>query len=492
MIPRKPVAAAITVATLTLAGSIVLSDPAPATKRAPKPATDQLTVPIVKVEKGPLQASVNLKGTFAAADMTEIILRPEIWGSSTGSFNVLSAVEPGTAVKRGDVLVTLQTEKIDRAIREAEAEQRNSEVALRLAEEELPALDKMVPLEMADAQRNKRNADDDLKKFLQIDRPMAEDLARFMVTNAEHFLEYAQEELKQLQKMYRSKDLTEETEEIILKRQRHQVEMAQFQLKLMTAHRDQALKVDLPRREQSMRENALKQAIALDKTQATLPLGLSQKRLALQKLRYEYEKSAKHLRDLKKDRELMPVRAPVDGIVYYGKCTKGQWSSSSVTHKLQRGGTLQTDEVFMTLVSARPLLVDATVEEKDLHWLKIGAHGKATPVGYPDIHLSVELTTLSSVPDGSSFSAVFKVEADHAAEAIVPGMSATIKIIAYRNDEALTLPASAVFSDDDEEHHVYQPGTNKKIAVRVGKTSGDRIEILDGLREGDAVLASKP
>jgi multidrug efflux pump subunit AcrA (membrane-fusion protein) len=482
----KHTAAGLTLAVLFLAASAALSDPAPAAKMK----TDHAAA-TVKVEKGPLHATLSLKGIFAAAEMTEIILRPEVWASGLGGFSVLSAVEPGTAVKKGDVLVTLQTDKIDRAIREAEAEQRAAEVSLRLAEEELPALERSTPLELAEAQRSKQHADEDLKKWVDVDRPLAVESAERMVKNARHYLEYAQEELKQLQKMYRSKDLTEETEEIILKRQRHQVEMAEFMVRSMLVHRDQQLKVDLPRRDQSIRDNVAKLAIALGKAQASLPLALVHKRLALEKLRYEYDKSAKHLRDLKKDRELMPVRAPADGVVYHGKCTKGQWNSAQVTPKLQRGGSLQAEDVFMTVVSARPLVVNATVEEKELHWLKVGARGKAVPVGYPDLRLPVELTSLSAVPESAgTWAAVFKVEADNAA--IVPGMNCTVKVVAYRNEAALTLPSSAVFSDDDEEHYVYRPGSTKKVLVRVGKTAGDRTEILEGLREGDTVLASKP
>jgi hypothetical protein len=32
----------------------------------------------------------------------------------------------------------------------------------------------------------------------------------------------------------------------------------------------------------------------------------------------------------------------------------------------------------------------------------------------------------------------------------------------------------------------------QKRAVRVGLTSGERVEILEGLAEGEAILASKP
>jgi multidrug efflux pump subunit AcrA (membrane-fusion protein) len=483
-------AAALALPALLLTVTAVLPDdpkPAPGAKAAKAPAGAT-----VKVERGPFKATVSLKGVFAASEMAEVVLRPEAWGSTGGGFVIVSAVEPGTAVKKGDVLVTLQTDKIDRAIRELEAEQQVGQVALRLAEEELPVLEKSTPLEMASAERLKKQADEDLKKFLETDRPLAEAVANNMVRNSEFFLLYAKEELKQLQKMYRNKDLTEETEEIILKRQRHQVEMSEFSLKTATIKRDQTLKIDLPRQEQSARDNAVKQTLALEKARSALPLTLSQKRLALAKLKYEHDKGAERLANLKKDRELMPVRSPADGIVYHGKCVNGVWNSATVTPKLQRGGSLSADEVFMTVVTARPMVVDANVDEKDLHWLKSGARGTAVPAGFPDLRLPVELAHLSAVPQSAgSFAAVFKVDAAKVPAAVVPGMACAVKVVAYRNDGALTLPSSAVFCDDDEEHHVYRPGGDK-VPVQVGKTSGDRTEILGGIKEGDEVLASRP
>jgi multidrug efflux pump subunit AcrA (membrane-fusion protein) len=489
MTPSKRLAAALALLSLLLVVAALPSGDGP---KAPPDAKTAKTGagPTVKVEKGPFRATVTLKGTFAPSEMAEVVLRPEAW--TTGGLVVVTAVEPGTAVKKGDVLVTLQTDKIDRAIRELEAEQQMGQLALRLAEEELPVLEKSTPLDLAAAERGKRQADEDLKKFLEVDRPLAEAIANNMVKNSEYFLMYAKEELKQLQKMYRNKDLTEETEEIILKRQRHQVESAEFGLRTATTKRDQTLKVDLPRQEQSDRDAAAKQGLSLEKAKSSLPLTLSQKRLAAAKLRYEHDKGNERLANLKKDREGMTVRSPADGVLYHGKCVHGAWNSATVTPKLQRSGTLTADEVFMTVVKTRPLVVEATVDEKDLHWVKTGMKGTAVPAGFPDLRLPVELAHLSAVPQSAgSFAAVFKVDAARAPEAIVPGMACTVKLVAYRNDTALTLPSSAVFSDDDEEHHVYRPGGDK-VPVQVGKTANDRTEVLGGLKEGDEVLASKP
>jgi HlyD family secretion protein len=326
-----------------------------------------------KVVKGPAKADVSLKGIVEAEQMAEVSVKPEAW---TLPLAVKKAVPHGTSVKKGDVLIQLDLDKIAQAFKDLKAERVLAALAIQQAEEELPVLKKSVPLDLRGAERAAQLADEDLKKFNSVDRPLAEDSAAHAVKRAMHDLEYAKEELRQLQKMCRSKDLTEETEQIILKRQQHAVETAEFALKTATIRREQILNVEMPRRAVALREDAAKLAVALEKARHTLPLLLSQKRLALNKLRYDNERTAEHLAKLERDQEAMTVRAPADGIVYYGRCQNGQWNTATAAAaKLQPGGVVTPDKIVMTVVTPRPFFVHAVVEEKDLHWLHPGMKG---------------------------------------------------------------------------------------------------------------------
>jgi multidrug efflux pump subunit AcrA (membrane-fusion protein) len=456
----------------------------------PKPAT-------VKVEKGTIKVEIPLKGVVEAEQMTELALKPEAW---TSPMTVKKAVEHGTSVKKGDVLVEIDTEKLDQAIRDLRLERDLADLAIRQAQEEWPILEKSLPLDLAQTELAKKQADEDLKRFLDVDRPLMESDAEQMVKSSTFYLESAREELKQLQKMYRDKDLTEETEEIILKRQRHQVEMAEHMLKSSKIRREQTLKIQLPRSEQRMRDNAEKLALSLEKAKNTMRLTLNQKRLALEKLRYEHDKSGDRLKNLERDREMLTVRAPVDGTVYFGKCVHGQWSTISMAAaKLQPGGSLTPSDVFMTIVADKPLFVRATVEEKELHLLRQGLEGKVVPVGYPQRKLSARLVKVSAVPQSAgSFDARVSIEPGKEAPRLMPGMACNVKLVAYRKDGVLTVPVTAVFTEEEDEdvYYVYVPGkkngASQKRTVKLGKTAGKKVEIVEGLREGEEILASKP
>ncbi len=470
--------------------------PKPGKSDAPAVPPAEARPATAKVEKATLKAEATLKGLLEPEQKAEVEVKLKAWSSP---LKIKKIVAHGTAVKKGDVLVELDAEKIDKSIKDTQADHEIARLALRQAEIDFPALEKSLPLDLAAAERAKRHADEDLKKFVEVNRPNSEAAAEHNVKTAAHMLEYAKEELRQLEKMYRSKDLTEETEEIILKRQRHQVESGEFMLKLMTLRRDQILKVDLPRQEQTLRDNAVKQTVNLEKARESLPLAVTQKRLSLAKQRADYARADEKLRDLLADRAAFTVHAPADGVVYYGKFGKGQWSATATSvEKLHDGGSLSTDEVFLTVVRPRPLVLNARVEEKDVAIFHTGLKGKATLTAFPELKLPAEVVELGSVPatPGSFRVKVALTFPDGVyADEVKPGMACAVKFVPFRK-EALSVPAAAVFSDDeDDRHYVYLPsgkGKPTKRAVKVGKTVGGKTEITGGLKEGDEVLLAKP
>jgi multidrug efflux pump subunit AcrA (membrane-fusion protein) len=472
--------------------------PAPAATSSPdgrsKPST-------ARVEKGLFKLEVVLTGVFEAKRMAEVAIRPKTW---TMPLVVDRAIEVGTPVRKGDILVEFDREKIDKALQDAEVEDTLADLTLKQAQEELPSLEKSLPVDLAAAERSRTYADEDLKYFLEVDRPMSERMAHFMVKENVEWLEYSKEELRQLEKMYRSKDLTEETEEIILRRQRFQVEMYEFFLKESELRRDQTLKLELPRREQRTRENLIKQTIDLERARAILPLNVNQKRLNLAKLKHDRAKAAEKLVELRQDREAMTVHAPADGLVYYGHPERGQWpSAAAAAQKLHKWGIISPDEVFLTVVAPRPLDIRATVEEKDLAGLIQPGElrGRVTPTFDPDLNLPARLTSVLPIPrESGKFECIVTVELDDHTP-IKPGMACSVKFVPYRKDDALTVPSSGVFEDDATDgtpvHYVYLAKTEKdgkypKRPVKTGKTTGGKTEIRDGLAEGDEILTSKP
>jgi multidrug efflux pump subunit AcrA (membrane-fusion protein) len=448
----------------------------------------------VKVERGPFTAAVILKGVVQAEKAVELSVRPKAW---SGPLLVKRAVEHGSPVKAGEELVEFDTDKLDLAIRDARQERDLAELAIKQAETELPILEKQAPLDLTTAERQSKQAAEDLTRFLEIDRPLAEESAAFTVKSANFYVQFAKDELDQLRKMYRDKDLTEETERIILKRYEHYLELYEFFLKEAKVMAEETLKVHLPRREKEAKEAVEKTTLALARARDVQPLTVRQKQLALAKLRYDQTKAKDRLAELEADRAALIVKAPTDGLAYYGRQVRGQWMVPAGPQgpPLSGVGPVNPGDVFLTVVTPNKLVVRADAEEKDLPGLKAGLAGRLTPTADPVRRCAAKLARVSAAPLGGKFE--LRVEPDgEAVDGLVPGMTCSVRFVTARKERTLTVPAASVFTDEAEDvKYVYRPvkgGKPEKRTVKVGPASGERVEIVDGLAEGDEILASKP
>jgi multidrug resistance efflux pump len=449
---------------------------------------------VLKVTKKSFKVELSVKGNLEPEGAAEIYFRPEPMANPSNEFTPLiitKVVEHGTHVNKGDVLIAFDTRKIDLILREVKAEKKVLDANLKLAQEELPAAEKAAPVELASAERGKTRAEEDDKYFREIGRAQTERIANFSVKSAEFFLEFEREQLRQLEKMYKSKDLTEETEQIILKRQRHWVDMAERRLKETQISRDYTLNVELPRKEKDLSENIVQKGLALEKFRATQAPTLTQKRQTLAKMLADREKLNDRLHKLERDRARLVLTAPTEGIVYYGRLHRGQWSSAStLAGKLVPNGIAPADETLMTVVRPRPLALRLAIEEKDLHLVKPGLEGKAHPVFQPDVKLKATMARVSSVPSiPGQFEALVNVDLA-GCEALMPGMACTVKFVPYSQKEAIAVPVAAL-SEDGDKHFVtvvHADGNNEKREVITGETNHGYTEILSGLQEGEEIM----
>jgi len=448
--------------------------------------------PTHKVARGTLKAKVQLDAVFESTAMAPIKVETKAWSD----LSVLDAAAHGARVKKGETLVKFDTEKLVEQIRETEQDAPGAVIALDLAVAELANLEQTTPLKTDSTQRAHRIANEDLAYFEKVGRAQREKNSKFSLKSAEQRLEGAREELTQLEKMYKADDLTEETEEIILKRQKFAVEGAELGLESsrLLAERDQ--KTLIPREYEALKSTKRDQDAALTLAEVNLPRTLAKKRLDLDKLKRDQKKADKKLVDLKKDLENLQVTAPMEGLVYYGSCENGKWSGGAqVAKSLAPSGKLTANQVFMTLVDPDKLGLRASATEADLQHLKQGLKGSAAPVSAPDKKLSAKVEEVSFIPapgGGYDVRVSFKKDAD---VRLYPGMNAKVSLGESGNGEVPLAPKEAIFTEG-KKHFAYLPGKDgakpEKRAVKIGESDGKLTEVLEGLADGDKILLTKP
>jgi HlyD family secretion protein len=474
-------------------------EPAPAakpTKDEPAPAAATPPAATYTVKREPFKIQFELDGSFESREMNELVFHPEEWAS----FSVLQAVEHGSRVKKGDVLLEFDSEKIDKAVADLKTELQIAEVALKLSEDQLATLEKSTPMDLESSQRSQRIAEEDNKRYFDDIRPMEIKTADMQVKTSQQQLDNAKEELDQLEKMYKADDLTEETEKIVLKRARNTVERDEFWLKREEFEHNQMMKYLLPRMDEQVKDSLQRRNLAWNKDRVELPLALDRQRLDVARQKVQIARSKERLKNLLADQELMKIKSPVDGYVYYGRCQRGKFSEiASMTETLRRGGSVMPHHVFMTIVQPRPLFVHSTIAEDRLQYIRSGMDGKTSPTGYPDLKLDVTVDEVGKVPMSmGAFDLQFSLDLeDQLSKNILPGMNCKVKLMPYVKSDAVVVPPKLVSTDplDDEKHFVYlqtKDGKSEKHDVTIGKQNDKQMEILKGLSEGDKILLEPP
>jgi len=445
-----------------------------------------------QVERKPLKIEAEVDAVFVANETAEVSLRPETWSS----FKVLKAVKHGSQVKKGDVLVRFDDEKIEKELAEEMLDQQLGELAMMRAEEEFPREKKLMELKFETAKRKHEELLEDYQYYQSTDRPFFLEITNYRFQEAKESLASQEEELDQLEKMYEADELTEETEAIVLRRQRFEVETARLIMKLQTADRDHALQVQLPRRDTLYADLLVEAELELKQSKTAKENGITRGRYELEKKRAARATSVERHSKLVSDSSLMELRAPADGTVYYGKCVDGKWSEvASYTTKLQPFGTVTPNKVLMTIVQQRPLAVRAVLTEKELPDFQNGLPATLVPAGDKDLELSGKVLEVSKIPGSNKkFVALLEVDTAQAPEWLVAGMTCKANVTIYENPKAIVIPIKLVQTDEDDKKIKYvmlvDPKEEKPVRrnVTLGREKEKLVEVLKGLDEGDQIV----
>ena len=446
-----------------------------------------------KVTRDTFKLEFELDGTFTNPNAREVSIETKSWGL----LNVLDALPQGASVKKGQSLVTLDFEKIDEKIRDLRFEQELTSLDLQVAEAELKLMEVTSPIELKALERKNKQVQEDLKRYREIKRPRQEKAAEVTLKSSRDSLAYAEEELKQLRKMYEADDLTEETEEIILQRAESAVEKAKFYLKGAEIKKEETLKVSIPRASVDIEEGARQSELALKTSRKTHPVTHLKKSIAVKKLRLQLDNVKENLTRLQADRAKMHVLAPISGTLFRGTINKGKWSGSAgVDPRMRKGGALKPNEIFMTILPEGPLSIHATVPEKYLRHMEKGLQVEVHPTMDPDVKLDAVVDEVSSTPVApGNHGATINIKLDKDSP-IRAGMTAKLKFVPYLNEDALWVPKGALLEGKEPGSqfvNIHRDDRKpKKTKVETGRRSGDKVEILKGLRTGAEILLEKP
>jgi hypothetical protein len=146
----------------------------------------------------------------------------------------------------------------------------------------------------------------------------------------------------------------------------------------------------------------------------------------------------------------------------------------------------------------RPLVIQTNVTEKNVVDVKAGAAVNIVPTAEDETKIAGQVAEVSMLPVGEGQFPLNVAVTGDVPEWVVPGMTCKVKVTTYTKDDALTVPASAVRTDEEDKEKKYVlvqvEGADEpqRRDVKVGKTNDGKTEILEGVQAGDQVLIGDP
>lgn len=174
----------------------------------------------------------------------------------------------------------------------------------------------------------------------------------------------------------------------------------------------------------------------------------------------------------------LELKAPIDGKITDRKSTVGELIGKET-------------EVY-TISDPTDLWVLAEVKERDIGALKVGQEATFTVLPYPGENFQGKIVLLGNRVEAQSRTLEVRIEVNNSDGRLKPGMFADVEIATTALNDVLIISDEALQSMDDEQVvFVAQNDTKfEKRTVKVGLERRGRVQITEGLKEGDQVVTA--
>jgi len=184
--------------------------------------------------------------------------------------------------------------------------------------------------------------------------------------------------------------------------------------------------------------------------------------------------------------ECCTIRAPHDGFLIYA-------NDSRRDVIIEPGMEVRQNQTLFYLPDLAQMEVKALLHESIVQQVRNGMRTKVKVEGLPQDTFEGHVVSVAALPTRNFFSEVTyyvgQVKLDNIPDGLLPGMTAEVEIASVHRPDALTIPSQAVVIENGHEVCYVANGEDlDRREVKLGYSSNDRLEILEGLDEGEQVV----
>jgi len=473
---RRPVLVGV-ITIIVLIATVVLV-------RSSRPAPSALS--FFEVRRGDFLVSIVEGGTIEA--VTEDIIRSEVEGTA----RIIFIVPEGSIVKKGDLLVELDSSQVQDAVNLQQINVEKAQFALIQAEQQLEIQKSMVDSEVDAAELKVEFAKSDLEKYTKGEAQQTRRNAQIEITNVLETLQINDERLGW------SEELHKKGFETKANLDKDRLAVSQSTLKLEQAR--QALWMietfDIPKKQREL-EAALQEStenLGRVKRQGESKLAQFKADVLTQKSTLELNKS-KLARDLKQ-LEATKIYAPQGGLVVYGGGSDRRFSSESM---IEEGAVVRNRQEIIKLPDISEMRLTVKIHESFINNVGRGQAAFVVLDAAPDQRFRGYVSRVAPLPDSSSRWMnpnlkvyLTEIRITDSLPNVKPGVSARAEVVVTNLEDVLTVPIQAVTTRKGQQVVYLASDPSKPVPVSVDHYNTKFIEITSGVKEGDRVLLSPP
>lgn len=177
-------------------------------------------------------------------------------------------------------------------------------------------------------------------------------------------------------------------------------------------------------------------------------------------------------------RRTLTFRSPVNGIVTEKKAVQGM--------------RFMPGEALYQVTDLSAVWAVADVFEQDIGWVKPGAKAKVRINAYPDKTFEGTISYVYPTLKSETRTIPVRIDLPNPNNLLKPGMFAQLELPTAAKGSVVTVPNSAVIDSGTRQIVLVQAkeGRFEPRDVKLGARSDDRIEVLEGVREGEQVVVA--
>jgi HlyD family secretion protein len=167
-------------------------------------------------------------------------------------------------------------------------------------------------------------------------------------------------------------------------------------------------------------------------------------------------------------------------------------SGQLIGRNVEVGDVVQAGKVLMTLSPEGAMQLVVQIDEKNLRLMALGQQALASADAYPQQPFKAQVAYINPGINAQTGAVEIKLDVLQPQQNLKQDMTVSVDLVVARQPQVLVLQVGRVNEISGASPWVWllQDGHAVRRPVRLGLRGGAWVEVLDGLREGDAVITS--